>query len=331
MDPAEISSPLSPLTDSFDRTVYCDALSDVSGEPNETLDIDKNPRESTGNRSTLMQSELDECFALLSTAQRVLECAKLVMTDGKGEHKKFQPPTQSPVSSDLGEEIRGFWTQQSAVVPSLTSMRQSLVSQFPQIQAEILVAISRHDFNPEDLHKLGSPKITGVTELRLLPWTYMRWIRRRLDEDGGVVDKYPLVESVTVPLQAYFQVLVAVSALSDNVSTVRDISKAFFIYNAHLLKLNRIHGWSKVLHYHLDFHRARLVEMQTANYNGWALPDKHLMEEHFDDLLFLRRRVTSRVSLLAAIAFFICCFVFLSLLEIATMHSECVLTSHLNL
>ncbi|KAF8630846.1 hypothetical protein AX17_005205 [Amanita inopinata Kibby_2008] len=138
--------------------------------------------------------------------------------------------------------------------PTATNDRDSLSELFPHIQTDILLDIAQHKFKPDDLYKLDS---------------------RFLDETS----RWHSLESLYIPLQTYFRVLLASASRQD---TVQLIANGALAYNAHLFEMQKSHGWDALVPYHLHVHSRRQEEMRNGDYSGWARTDVDLLDRFFN-------------------------------------------------
>lgn len=151
---------------------------------------------------------------------------------------------------------------------------QPLASLFPHVDRDVIASIVRHELSGAELYKLDSRRILEST------WAL---IEVNMDESTislhsapAATETYPTLDSLLVPLNAYFSVL-CVHGLSHGQSPM--LPYHFFRYSSHLVKIAAQYEWSAVLSYHLASFSRRCKEMRKGDYAGWGRVDMDLMEE----------------------------------------------------
>ena len=137
-------------------------------------------------------------------------------------------------------------------------------------------SILNHTLPGGDLYKLDSRRILEAQ------WDL---IDASLDDSSSpqalraaphAVDVYPSLDSLLVPLNAYFSVL-TLHGLARGQPTM--LPYYFFRYSSHLVKIATQYEWSAVLRYHLAFYARRCKEMRVGEYDGWGKVEVDLMEQ----------------------------------------------------
>ncbi|PCH39402.1 hypothetical protein WOLCODRAFT_141248 [Wolfiporia cocos MD-104 SS10] len=152
---------------------------------------------------------------------------------------------------------------------------KSLLESFPHVQAEVLLNIARHTFEPRDLCKLDmhfSDRVPRTCPSNPSPTSY-----------EFITHFYPSFSSLFVPLSTYFRILLAHAASSGNIDATYNLASASDEYLAHLVCLHEEYHWSVVLQYHMRFHAARMQEMCRGEYTGWAHADLPLLMQILDE------------------------------------------------
>ncbi|EJF61252.1 hypothetical protein DICSQDRAFT_136805 [Dichomitus squalens LYAD-421 SS1] len=151
---------------------------------------------------------------------------------------------------------------------------QSIASLFPHVDQDVIASIVGHEFSGAELYKLDSRRILEST------W---HLIEVNMDESTislhsapAATETYPTLDSLLVPLNAYFSVL-SVHELSGGQSPM--LPYYFFRYSSHLVKIAAQYEWSAVLSYHLASFSRRCKEMRKGDFAGWGRVDMDLMEE----------------------------------------------------
>ncbi|KAJ3759705.1 hypothetical protein FB446DRAFT_626399, partial [Lentinula raphanica] len=149
----------------------------------------------------------------------------------------------------------------------------SLLSLFPEVEAATITAIITHDFRASDLYKLDS-RYRDKTERQILS---LKGETLELTTNDSAYREYKSLNSIAVPLSAYFSILVCHAEAAGKVSR---ISTDFLKYNAHLIRISSEYEWTAVVAYHMAFFNKRRREMQEGDYSGWGKVDMDLRGEH---------------------------------------------------
>ena len=151
---------------------------------------------------------------------------------------------------------------------------QSVTSLFPHVDQDVIASVVSHEFSGAELYKLDSRRILEST------W---HLIEVNMDESTislhsapAATETYPTLDSLLVPLNAYFSVL-CVHELSGGQSPM--LPYHFFRYSSHLVKIAAQYEWAAVLSYHLASFSRRCKEMRQGDFAGWGRVDMDLMEE----------------------------------------------------
>ena len=136
------------------------------------------------------------------------------------------------------------------------------------------MSITRHELSGTEIYKLDSRRILESTwnlvEVNIDESTFS------LHSSPSATETYVTLDSLLVPLNAYFSVL-CIYGLSNGQSPMLPFH--FFRYSSHLVKIAAQYEWEAVLSYHLASFSRRCKEMQKADYSGWGRVDMDLMEE----------------------------------------------------
>ncbi|GLB41305.1 hypothetical protein LshimejAT787_0905200 [Lyophyllum shimeji] len=166
----------------------------------------------------------------------------------------------------LTERIPGCSLTPKLMPPS------SLHSIFPDADRADLNAVVAHTLHPCDLRKLD-PRCHHHIQLchGCIP------PRPFFVTPSNSVQDYSSLDTVLVPLQIYFGILLARVPPSWAPSVTRNFQR----YTARLIALADRYPWPAVRAYHMSFHQRRCVEMYTrGDYSGWGREDGELVEEH---------------------------------------------------
>ncbi|OJT03744.1 hypothetical protein TRAPUB_5566 [Trametes pubescens] len=151
---------------------------------------------------------------------------------------------------------------------------QSIASLFPHVDVDLIAAIVRHELPGAEIYKLDSRRILestwNIVEVSMEDSTVS------LRATPFAIETYPTLDSLLVPLNAYFSVL-CVEGLSHGQSAL--LPCHFFRYSSHLVKIAAQYEWKAVLAYHLASFARRSKEMRKGDYAGWGRVDMDLMEE----------------------------------------------------
>ncbi|KAI0722950.1 hypothetical protein C8Q76DRAFT_721082 [Earliella scabrosa] len=150
----------------------------------------------------------------------------------------------------------------------------SITSLFPHVDQDVIASIVHHELPGAEIYKLDSRRILEST------W---HLIEVNMDESTislhsapSATETYATLDSLLVPLNAYFSVL-CVHGLSHGQSPM--LPCHLFRYSSHLVKIAAQYEWSAVLSYHLASFSRRCKEMRKGDYSGWGRVDMDLMEE----------------------------------------------------
>jgi hypothetical protein len=149
-------------------------------------------------------------------------------------------------------------------LPQITSPTvensKSLFAQFSPLEASLLLSIIRHDFLPDDLHKLGR-----------------KWKPRDYQAPTTSSPKtYPSLDSLLIPLNTFFSVLTAYAYSVDRSDVACLIATGGYTYSTLLIEYNQQYQWNAVLEYHMEYHNKRRAEMALGDYSRWGIPDLDL-------------------------------------------------------
>ncbi|KAL7282426.1 hypothetical protein PYCCODRAFT_1433653 [Trametes coccinea BRFM310] len=151
---------------------------------------------------------------------------------------------------------------------------QSIASLFPHVDLDVIASVVRHELPAIEVYKLDSRRILEST-----------WNIVEVSMDDSTVslcaaplaiETYPSLDSLLVPLNAYFSIL-SVDGLSNGQSAL--LPCHFFRYSSHLVKIAAQYEWHAVLSYHFAFFARRLKEMRKGDFAGWGRVEMDLMEE----------------------------------------------------
>ncbi|THU77297.1 hypothetical protein K435DRAFT_624417, partial [Dendrothele bispora CBS 962.96] len=136
---------------------------------------------------------------------------------------------------------------------------------FDQIDERVILEITRHEFRPYNLHKLD------------------KRVRDRADRSEGGLDallvssgsakEYPTLDSLLVPLQTFFSILIEYARISGSGDVGCILARGSLAYLAHITELACKYKWSAVLSYHMSYHAKRRQEMKKGRYNCWGATD----------------------------------------------------------
>ncbi|KAH9921891.1 uncharacterized protein B0H18DRAFT_841553, partial [Fomitopsis serialis] len=164
---------------------------------------------------------------------------------------------------------------------------------FPHVEPDILLAITRHAFDPLELYKLDEHyRGSSGTPPPADPSAPAKVTTRDF-----ITRYYPSFSSLVSPLSTYFRILLALASAAPaptpsspsappsphspsstpGPADVLAIASASTQYLARLVMLSEEHHWAVILPYHMAFHRARTEEMRRGDYGGWATVDVELL------------------------------------------------------
>ncbi|KAK7045232.1 hypothetical protein R3P38DRAFT_190486 [Favolaschia claudopus] len=147
---------------------------------------------------------------------------------------------------------------------------KSLPALFPSVDPKVILEITTHTFAPLDLPRLLSPLAARqdyVAPPSSAPAT----------EHALALKHFPSLHSLLRPLLKYFEILSAFAASSGKAWEVFSITRSLSDHISHLTELHQRYKWAAVVIYHIEFHTARLWEMKSGVYSGWAHPDLDLL------------------------------------------------------
>lgn len=151
---------------------------------------------------------------------------------------------------------------------------QSISVLFPHVDPDVIASIVHHELSGAEIYKLDSRRILEST------WNL---IEVNMDENTlslqsapAATETYATLDSLLVPLNAYFSVL-CVHELSKSQSPM--LPYHFFRYSSHLVKIAAQYEWAAVLSYHLASFSRRCKEMRKGDFAGWGRVDMDLMEQ----------------------------------------------------
>lgn len=123
-----------------------------------------------------------------------------------------------------------------------------------------------------DIYKLDSRRILESE------WDWIELEASTTSEPSATAASalYPTLDSLFVPLNAYFSILTLHGLKRGEPAT---LPLYFFRYNSHLVKLAEQYEWHAVLAYHLAFFGRRCKDMRAGEYGGWGKIEVDLMEE----------------------------------------------------
>ena len=149
-----------------------------------------------------------------------------------------------------------------------------ITSLFPHVEQDVIASIVHHQLSGTEIYKLDSRRILEST------WNL---VEVNMDESAfsihaspSATETYATLDSLLVPLNAYFSVL-CIHGLSHGQSSM--LPFYFFRYSSHLVKIAAQYEWDAVLSYHLASFSRRCKEMRKGDYSGWGRVDMDLMEE----------------------------------------------------
>ncbi|KAG6905820.1 hypothetical protein DXG01_000537 [Tephrocybe rancida] len=160
----------------------------------------------------------------------------------------------------------------------------SLLSQFPEVEEAVILAVINHTLKPSKLYKLDS-KYRDKAERGMLE---LEGSTLRVKADTTMKD-YPTPYSIEASLLVYMCILVA-HATSTQVSVV---THATMLYLVSFLKLCSEYEWSAVLNYHMAFFAPCCHEMFSGEYGGWSTIDIKLQANYLNGFC---KRVTAASS-----------------------------------
>lgn len=143
---------------------------------------------------------------------------------------------------------------------------------FPYVDGKVLSSLIRHELSGTDIYKLDSRRILESE------WDWVELEASTASEPSAPAASalYPTLDSLFVPLNAYFSILTLHGLRRGEPAT---LPLYFFRYNSHLVKLAEQYEWHAVLSYHLAFFNRRCKEMRGGEYEGWGKIEVDLMEE----------------------------------------------------
>ncbi|GLB45427.1 hypothetical protein LshimejAT787_3700060 [Lyophyllum shimeji] len=168
---------------------------------------------------------------------------------------------------------------------------QSLLSQFPEVEEALILAVIGHTLKPSDLYKLDS-KYRDKAERGMLE---IEGGTLRVKADTTTKD-YPTPYSVQAPLLVYIRILIAHATGSQ----VAAVARATTLYLAQFLKLCAEYEWAAVLNYHMAFFAHRRREMVAGDYAGWCNIDVELQADYLTGFRKSRGAATPSTSRKAA-------------------------------
>ncbi|KAJ3808713.1 hypothetical protein F5876DRAFT_4441, partial [Lentinula aff. lateritia] len=133
---------------------------------------------------------------------------------------------------------------------------------YPNIDAELVAEIARHEFPASSLWKL---KLEANRVMSVDPVVYT---------DNPY--RFPTLESLLPHLLAYFSVLVSCARVDGNANIAFTLSNGSLSYTASLVGMATQFEWSYVLEYHIAYMDKRQSEMKLGNYTGWGAIDLDL-------------------------------------------------------
>jgi len=132
----------------------------------------------------------------------------------------------------------------------------------------------RHTLPAPDLYKLDSRRIFESQ------WSF---VDQALEDSAlslrlpdAAHDIYETLDSLVVPLNAYFSIL-TLHGLAAGENAM--LPCYFFAYTSQLAKISAQYEWQAVLTYHLAFFTRRCKEMRSGDYSGWGKINVDLMED----------------------------------------------------
>jgi len=170
----------------------------------------------------------------------------------------------------------------------------SLASYFPDVKPTLLLAITKHEFDPGQIFKID-PQLRDKPRDRHLQLSETGVLNK--GEKDTSPKEYPSFQSLHDPLHIYFNILMHQLIASRNHQVMLEFTHGSSKYMLGLLKLYIKYEWPQVLEYHFRFHNCQMVEMQEGSYGGWEHMDIDLMSLH----LFCqpRNRLSKQSSQLA--------------------------------
>ncbi|KZP20929.1 hypothetical protein FIBSPDRAFT_664635, partial [Athelia psychrophila] len=143
---------------------------------------------------------------------------------------------------------------------------------FRTIEAATITSIIQHDLRANELYKLDSRyRDKGDRQVLAFNGTTLEVSNR-----DAVAKEYKALNSISVPLATYFQIVLAIVPLAD----LRAVAQHFTWYSGHLQRLAVEYEWPALLSYHNDFFNARRREMAEGNYTAWSRLDHELDDLH---------------------------------------------------
>ncbi|KAF5393593.1 hypothetical protein D9757_000001 [Collybiopsis confluens] len=142
------------------------------------------------------------------------------------------------------------------------SSSKSFYSLFPHVEEKLVLDITRHEFRPWSLHKLD-PRIRSKADA----------VDGGLDvlsKGSGSTKDYPSLDSLTVPLGHYFDILITYARFSGSADAGCALASGAVRYISTLSELAKKYQWLSVLQYHVDYMNVRRYEMKEGNYLGWG-------------------------------------------------------------
>ncbi|KAF8588818.1 hypothetical protein K439DRAFT_1299348, partial [Ramaria rubella] len=153
----------------------------------------------------------------------------------------------------------------------------SLDGSFPQVEAVLQLAITRHEFRPGHLYKLDS-----TIKEKLKTKTF------EISDNGDFTQHnrdtspkdYPSFRALFDPLSIYFKILQFFIITSGNIPTIQQTVLGCSEYLCILYHLYMCYEWMAILQYHFTFHSRCLAEMRNDDYSGWRVIDAELASLH---------------------------------------------------
>ncbi|KAG6919149.1 hypothetical protein DXG01_008956 [Tephrocybe rancida] len=170
------------------------------------------------------------------------------------------PPAQVPLQNFVGP-----------LTTNPTS--HSLLSQLPEVEEAIILAVVNHTLKPSELYKLDS-KYRGKAEWGMLELDGSFASSRTPSPRTTYLTPYSIEASFTV----YIRILVA----HVSVQQVAAVAKAAMLYLALFLRLHTEYEWPAVLNYHMAPFARRRREVAAGDYSGWPAVGVGLCADHLN-------------------------------------------------
>jgi hypothetical protein len=154
-----------------------------------------------------------------------------------------------------------------ATIAPAASVSSALLSLFPTVEADIILAVIPHTFHVHELYKLNTHYCDCADKHFLSVTTSGEAIRLT----------HKSLPMLLVPLMMFISILGQHTAVTQSSATLHF---HLLLYVTHLTRFAEEYEWAAVLKYHIEFHLRRRCEMLLGNFTGWSKIDCELMCIH---------------------------------------------------